>query len=194
MKPTVLIGLGGIGSRSVDTITKMMNPEQKELTVSVVLDTDIGDLKKLENVAVKIQTSPDVKVGNYVHRHEEVKAWFPTGFKKIDELMLTDGAGQIRALSRLSFYSAIERGEISKLDKAVEKLSLINDSIYKGDVNVVIVGSIAGGTGSGSFLQMGMYMRKFFKEKNPNASISIQGVFLLPDAILKTGKSEIESE
>ena len=193
MKPTVLIGLGGIGSKSVDTIYDMMNQEQRALTATVVLDTDIGDLKKLENVDIKIQTSPDVKVGNYVHRHEEIKAWFPTGFKKIDELMLTDGAGQIRALSRLSFYSAIERGEISKLDKAVEKLSLINDSVYKGDVNVVIVGSIAGGTGSGSFLQMGMYMRKYFNEKNPNASIFIQGVFLLPDAILKTGKI-VESE
>jgi hypothetical protein len=188
MKPTVLIGLGGIGSKTVDTIYGLMTDEQKSLTASAVLDTDVGDLQKLKNINIAIQTSPSVKVGNYVHRHPETKAWFPTGYKKIDEMMLTDGAGQIRALSRLSFYSAIESGALSQLDRAVEKLSLINDNNYSSDVNVVIVGTIAGGTASGSFLQMGMYMRHYFAQKNPNASIFIQGVFLLPDTILKTGK------
>jgi len=186
MKPTVLIGLGGIGSSTVDRIYGMMSDEQKKLTASAVLDTDIGDLQKLKNIDIAIQTSPDVKVGNYVHRHPETKSWFPDGFKKIDEMMLTDGAGQVRALSRLSFFSAIERGSLAALDRAVEKLSLINDNAYKSDVNVVIVGSIAGGTGSGSFLQMGMYMRRYFATKNPNASVFIQGVFLLPDTLCKT--------
>ena len=186
MKPTVLIGLGGIGSSTVDRIYGMMSDEQKKMTASAVLDTDIGDLQKLKNIDVAIQTSPDVKVGNYVHRHPETKSWFPDGFKKIDEMMLTDGAGQVRALSRLSFFSAIERGSLAALDRAVEKLSLINDNEYKSDVNVVIVGSIAGGTGSGSFLQMGMYMRRYFATKNPNASVFIQGVFLLPDTLCKT--------
>ncbi len=165
-----------------------MTNEQKQLTASVVLDTDVGDLKKLKNIDIAIQTSPVVKVGNYVHRHPETKSWFPYGYKKIDEMMLTEGAGQIRALSRLSFYSAIESGALAELDRAVEKLSLINDNEYRSDVNVVIVGTIAGGTASGSFLQMGMYMRRYFAQKNPNASIFIQGVFLLPDTILKTGK------
>lgn len=193
MKPTVLIGLGGIGSQTVDKIYSMMDESQRKNTATAVLDTDVGDLQKLESIEVKIQTSPDVKVGNYVYEHQEIMEWFPYEYAKINDMMLSDGAGQIRALSRLSFYSALERGAIFALDKAIEKLSLLNDSVYTNDVNVVTVGTIAGGTGSGSFIQMGLYMRKYFAEKNPNASIFIQGVFLLPDTITKTG-SMVQSE
>ncbi len=193
MKPTVLIGLGGLGSQTVDTIYSMMDDNQKRNTATAALDTDVGDLQNLKNIDVKIQTSPDVKVGNYVYNHQEIMEWFPHEYEKINDMMLSDGAGQVRALSRLSFYSALETGAIHTLDRAIEKLSLLSDKQYTNNVNFVVVGSIAGGTCSGSFIQMGLYMRQYFAEKNPNASIFIQGVFLLPDTITKTG-SMVQTE
>ena len=187
MKPTILIGLGGIGSETVDNIYSYMTDEERKKTAVAILDTDVGDLQKRKHVKVKIQTSPAVKVENYVYNHQEVMEWFPYKYDRILKLMMSHGAGQIRAVSRLALYSALDEGRVYALDREIEKLSELNDSQYNESVNVIIVGSINGGTCSGSFLQMGLYMRRYFLERNPNISIFIQGVFLLPHAITKTG-------
>ncbi len=187
MNPTILIGLGGIGSRTVDKIYGRISKEQQESVVAAALDTDANDLNKLKNLTVRIQTSPKDSVGEYVNNHREVETWFESEQDSLLNKMLDIGAGQIRCLSRLSFYSAIEKQALSQLDKAIEKLSLVTGSDYEQSVNVVVVGTIAGGTCSGSFIQMGLYLRDYFKRKDPNIEIAIQGVFLLPEILNSTG-------
>lgn len=188
MQPTVLVGLGGIGSKVVDQVVSQMNEQERKKVSTVVLDTDINDLQDLESIDVPIQTSPKVSVGNYVAKHPEVMKWFPYEPERVRRVMMTDGAGQIRSISRLALYSAIEEGKLEELKKDINKLSELKNSKFDEGTYVVIVASIAGGTGAGSFIQMGTFLRELFTEKNENAEVFIQGVFLLPDAIINTGK------
>jgi len=45
--PTLLIGLGGVGSKIVERVSGLITPEQRESIAVVVLDTDINDLRAI---------------------------------------------------------------------------------------------------------------------------------------------------
>ncbi|MCB0753357.1 MAG: hypothetical protein KDC52_17935, partial [Ignavibacteriae bacterium] len=187
MNPTILIGLGGIGSRTIDRVYGRLSDEVKKNVAAVVLDTDANDLKRLKNVEARIQTSPRDSVGEYIKTKPNIKEWFPYEQESLLNKMLDIGAGQIRSLSRLSLYSAIGRKALSDLDDVIKKLSTVSDSNYTQSPNIVIVGTVAGGTCSGSFIQLGLYLRDYFKTKSPEQEVAIQGVFLLPEILNNTG-------
>ena len=46
--PTLLIGLGGVGSKIVERVSGLITPEQRESIAVVVLDTDINDLRAIK--------------------------------------------------------------------------------------------------------------------------------------------------
>lgn len=45
--PTLLIGLGGAGSKIVERVSGLITPEQRESIAVVVLDTDINDMRAI---------------------------------------------------------------------------------------------------------------------------------------------------
>lgn len=184
-KPVILIGLGGIGSRIVDDVYSRVDEQRKKQVTAVVLDTDSGDLSKLKNVETRIQTAPKINIGAYVAKNPEVMEWFPYEHKIITSKMMQAGAGQIRAVSRLALYSAIQEGKLSKLDKEINKLFENSDSDFGENTGIIIVGSITGGTSAGSFIQIGMYIRDYFRKYMPGISVNINGVFVLPDVLIK---------
>jgi hypothetical protein len=184
-KPVILIGLGGIGSRIVDDVYARIDEQRKRQVAAVVLDTDSGDLSKLKHVKTKIQTAPMINVGSYVARNPEVMEWFPHEHRIIREKMMQSGAGQIRSISRLALYSAIQDGKLSRLDKEINRLFESNDNDFGENISIIIIGSITGGTCAGSFIQLGMYVRDYFKNYMPNISVNINGAFILPDILIK---------
>jgi len=184
-KPVILIGLGGVGSRIVDDIYAKIDENRKKQVAAIVIDTDSGDLSKLQNVQTKIQTAPRINIGAYVAKHPEVMEWFPYEHKIITSKMMQAGAGQIRAVSRLALYSAIEEGKLSKLDKEINRLFENSASDFGENTGVIIAGSITGGTCAGSFIQVGMYVRDYFRNYRPGITVNINGVFMLPDVLIK---------
>src|SRR5205823_4632527 len=107
--------------------------------------------------------------------------WWPTN---IPINAINAGAGQVRARGRLALF-AKSKNIFAAVDKAIRDVSLIKASkqMYKedfrisdrGGVEVYIVGSLAGGTGSGTFLDIAFIARSFLDSLS-----NVTGVLVLP--------------
>jgi hypothetical protein len=108
-------------------------------------------------------------------RYPHIEKWMPLTPRKIRELNSdpSKGAGQLRALSRLYFFdkytkiNALINNKLAALKANLDhKVNLTNLGIETDtdSVRVVVVCSMAGGTGSGSFLDMGYLAKKIAKE------------------------------
>ncbi|PWB29728.1 hypothetical protein DCO48_21790 [Pseudomonas sp. SDI] len=125
-----------------------------------------------------------------LNRHREVAEWFPLTPDKIRALGIdpSKGAGQIRALSRLYFYDKYPvirdklRDKVGRLLSNIggqaDKLKKLGLEIDPGKIRIVISGSAAGGTGSGSFLDMGYLAKAILKEYNIAGKVDL--FFVLP--------------
>ena len=123
--PTLLIGLGGIGSKIVNDVFGSIPENERERIIVHAFDTNINDISNLKNLDKNdvTQTSADRNVSQYLRgRDEEIlKQWFPHEKKILLDKTLTDGAGQIRAVSRLAFRAALKRGlEIVAINDLIE--------------------------------------------------------------------------
>lgn len=104
---------------------------------------------------------------NDIDRYPLIKEWSPLTPARIRDLGIdpSKGAGQIRAVSRLYFFDKYRKVR----DRIRTKLLALKNGLSNRDLfdrlglkpgsekmRIVIVGSVAGGTGSGSFLDMGL--------------------------------------
>jgi len=113
--------------------------------------------------------------GKYVEHLDNfpsVKRWFPAGGKIAHLGDLREGAGQVRIASRLGFFDAANHQKITgRLEQCRRELSdaaILAEAARFGfdfsasNMKVVIVASLAGGTGSGTFLDAGFLARRYF--------------------------------
>lgn len=190
MAKTLLLGLGGTGSRVVAHVVKELRKKKADINdgnlACAVLDTNTKDQGKLKKLGVNvpiIATSKDRKIGEYftMYSHEGVMDWMPDT-PTLREESMKDGASQMRPKSRLAFLDVISSTTISDLKDVINTLFDMNAREEK--VRVLIVSSLAGGTGSGMFIQTAMWVRKYFDDHN--TGVTIRGIFLLPDVFVGT--------
>jgi len=195
--PVLLIGLGGIGSEIVDNVYgRLKNNGIAENIEALVFDTDINSQKNLNNISseCKIQTSTDKTVKYALENDVTASEWFPT-HPLIEKMQMLNGAGQIRAVSRLALRSAMKSGKLTSVSAVRERLFKLGSGIDEKGLRVMIVSSLMGGTGSGIFLQIPLYIRELFESQISGGTdrIEIQGTFILPD-VLKGAISPKETE
>lgn len=194
--PVLLIGMGGIGSEIVDNVYGRLKSSGMAGNVeALVFDTDINSQKDLNNISAdcKIQTSTDKTVKYALENDQAALDWFPT-HPIIDKMQMLNGAGQIRAVSRLALRAAMKAGKLTSVSAVRERLFRLGTDVDEKGLRVMIVSSMMGGTGSGMFLQLPLYIRKIFEEKTGATDrIEIQGTFILPD-VLKGAISPQETE
>lgn len=161
-------------------------------------DTNVED-KKTEDVLTtseKIVLTVDTSsvLGN-INQFPHIKKWFPT--HKIQDTV-AHGARQIRALGRLSVFSNIN----TVLDSIREAIRNINDKrllsggeiLRTGDnvpINVFIVSSVCGGTGSGMVTDLPYIIRQILAGE-AMLSPEIHGYLFMPDALVDIADSELE--
>jgi hypothetical protein len=185
--PTILIGLGGTGSQIVDQVYSRLPEKVKDLVAIHAFDTDVNDISKLKNLKKEdvTQTSTNYTVGQYLEISGAlVKEWFPDESKELHRKTLTDGAGQIRAVSRLAYRAAMEKNALSNLERSIIRLNRLREDGKLSNIRVVIVTTLAGGTGSGIFLQTAMYIRELLRKNFNRENVLIRGVFMLPDTLV----------
>lgn len=202
MSQTLLLGLGGTGSRIVNNVA--LDLKKRKVSINdgniccAVLDTNENDNGKIEKTKVGVPVVPTSKkriIAEYMEMYSDkgVNNWMPVSPAILKESM-GDGASQMRTKSRLALMDTIEDKTILELENFINKLF---DKRDNAKIRVMIVSSLAGGTGSGMFIQTALWIRKFFAKRK--IDITIRGIFLLPDVFINTIKdirddeTEIES-
>ncbi len=189
MAQTLLLGLGGTGSRIVNYVAADL--KKKRISINdgqiccTVLDTNENDRKKIVETGVGIPvvpTSKDRVIEDYLkmYANKGVRTWMPESPSLLKETM-KDGASQMRPKSRLAFMDILEDRTIRQLETQIDKLFDKRDGTK---IRVMIVSSLAGGTGSGMFIQTALWLRKYFSKRK--CAVTIRGIFVLPDVFINT--------
>lgn len=195
MPPTLLVGLGGTGSEIVGRVYELANDEQKKFLQFVFMDTDANELRERKFEATEahtVQTSRRITVGQALKDDPEA---FENTFPVNPQLMnkpLTEGAGQIRAVSKLAFDMCIREGRLNGLHEAINNLQKLNGDDMEQSIRVLIVSTLVGGTGSGILLPVSMYLRNYL-ENCCNKKPIIRAFCLLPEVFF-TGDEKTEVE
>lgn len=190
-KQTILVGLGGTGSRVVNNVARMLKERKHSINdgkiTCVVFDTNQEDNKNIMKSGTDIPVIPtcdDKKIREYFDRYANmrVREWCPTS-PSFEEENMIDGASEVRVKSRLAFMDTLEDGGIRAFISEIEKV-FHNRADTREKLRVLVVASLAGGTGSGMFIQMALWLRQFFE--NRNCECTIRGILLLPDIFVST--------
>ena len=195
--PTLFVGVGGTGSRIVKRVAEMCRPGETENINFLCLDTNVNDLLSVASSGAHIyhvQTSNTQTVGNYLDYDEDaLKNWFPKNAVLYDKTV-SEGAGQVRAISRLALNSTIKTGKIRPLYDSIDDLFRKTGKAMKQAMRCCIVSTASGGTGSGILLPLAMFIRDYVKNKYPNTSLIVRSLVLLPETLDSVIDSSRERE
>ena len=182
--PTLFIGVGGTGCDIVTRVAEMCRPGETENISFVCLDTNVNDLSSVAKSQAHIyhvQTSNTQTVGDYLaYDNDALRNWFPKNAVIYDKTV-SEGAGQVRAISRLALNSTIKTGKIRPLYDAIDDLFRKDGKEMKQALRIVIVSTSSGGTGSGIALPLAMFTRDYVTSKYPNTSLIVRSMILLPE-------------
>lgn len=197
-RPTLLVGVGGTGSKIAEDIMGQALESDSSLgnwIRTLVLDTDENDLGKLKNLGDRdqYQFSTPETVYRLLERNSAVEGdWSyrrsdPEMAQDILGMTLIEGAGQIRILTRLALHDRfVNDGLLSKMEDVIGALTRHDDAQrFKGAIHILMLGSIAGATGSGSFTQIALALKQAARNRDVHATL--RGVFLLPDVYARSG-------
>ncbi len=183
MKNILLIGVGGTGSNAVDILYSKMQ-EIGNLTKSevnaIVFDTDVGSVETIKK-AVPVSMADPASVGTICDRvgKEYIREWFPCDDRAVRAQEMTRGASQWRKKSYLAFLNLMNKPQArSAFIGALENMSKDPSATCE----VYVIASIAGGTGSGSFIPIALYARRYLRKqlgKNPivNAMVALPDIY-----------------
>ena len=207
IRPTVLIGLGGTGKEVLRRLRRMFYEKYRMVGLPVTeylwFDTDIRNIDIMRNdtdlLDRRIDFSAREKIDGRVMPQElegyrnnkgmypHIWSWFPEALDSLPSTAITQGAGQIRPCGRLAFFHHYDklREEIERKVNRVQSAEARTETVrifpeYDADPNdleIVLVTSIAGGTGSGSFIDMGFLCRDLFPNAVCTAYLVLPSVF-----------------
>jgi hypothetical protein len=195
--PTLLIGLGGTGGQIAYRVWQRVPESARSIVGLHIFDTDrnpdsgLGrpEYAPLWDSGAITQTSPNMSVSECVDGlkgKSEVQRWFPLT-DTIGQMSMTDGAMQVRVVSRLAWLDTLTRGGLRNLDAAIEELHRVRPQRGKSAFRVLLINTLAGGTGSGLFLQVALYIRNYLVAKRGRSDVTIRNLSLLPGIFLGTG-------
>ncbi|AUB80396.1 tubulin-like doman-containing protein [Candidatus Thiodictyon syntrophicum] len=135
-------------------------------------------------------------------KYPYIENWSPLTPKKIREMGIdpAKGAGQIRAIARLYFFDKYSKIKDKIRTKLVWlKSGLSNDAQLKAlgldldqsKFRIIVIGSVAGGTGAGSFLDMG-WLAKWIARDTVSAA-DVEMMVFLPTGYQSANKERTEA-
>ena len=205
---TLFIGLGGTGA---DMLIRIKNEVKRRMVLPTIngklvsdtpgniaflaLDTDKNTTKKTWGTATFDQFGEEfcsLAIGDIPAIVTQWKTKAEAGmeeaswYDKVDGVAALPGAGGIRQIGRLMLFENI-RTVSRRIQDKIKKIT--EDGI--NDVTVVVVTGIAGGTGSGTFLDVAYIARHALENLNVGSK-KVYGYVVLPDVNLKKGGNEID--
>lgn len=215
----ILNNLWGSGTGKavrIDNLTEFPFAEFLQIDLSA-FETEQGKAEKNDILSNKIKFKESERLikkldlSKYIKSEEDldcyplIREWFPLSRKTINEqnINVEEGTGQIRALSRLFVfdqYDDIRSSIRTKCESLLVNVKSGTDQkrlglkVKTGPLKIVVVASTAGGTGSGSFLDLGYLSTIIGKDAaNENAGVTTNLVLLLPSGYKGAGLTRTEA-
>ncbi len=177
MKSILLIGVGGTGSAAVDILYQKIKEfgNQTDNHISaVVFDTDVGSVTTIRSAEAVSMADP-ASVGTICDRigKEFLREWFPCDKTAVRSQEMVRGASQWRKKSFLAFLNLMNKQEArTAFHRALDSVAIAEPGAA---CEIYVIASIAGGTGSGSFIPISLYARRYIRDlgKEPIVSAMI---------------------
>lgn len=188
MAQTLLLGLGGTGSRIVNKVVRELHKNGKVINngeiCCAVLDTNSNDnegINKSGTGVPVIPTSTPMTIKDYLNEYsyKHIEEWCPSSPEFLKESMM-DGASELRIKSRIAFMDCDLSGTLNRELGTI--INRVRERDPQAKFRIMIVSSLSGGTGSGMFIQVALWLRKFLS----GVPITIRGIFVLPDVFAGT--------
>ena len=194
VSPTLFVGLGGCGCQMVTRVAHHLRQRTdfaeryEDLVKFALVDTNINDLENYRELADESFLISDFEKESYANlasgklfleADEYFTQWVPQDYRfRAGD---TAGAGQIRIESRLGSYYQQKHGNlVPRFRRLLEELKSHEHGhrrLDSAEIRIVMCYSVAGGTGSGSFLPLAYTLRDQASALgNPN----MIGVCVLP--------------
>lgn len=215
IRPTLLIGLGGTGQKVLVQIKARFQKNYGFVPKDIkflAFDTD-PNAEKASLGDKPITLLPDrelINIGGIeptqilanLDRHPAIAAWITEDKERIPAQAIVAGAKQVRPLGRLSLFWKAET-VYNKVQEAFNSLTHldvdISDAINQQtstitSLNVFIISSVCGGTGSGAVLDVAYLVRRALEQANISSSFCyINAVLALPSVFPNVEKIGIDS-
>lgn len=206
LQRSIVIALGGTGAEVIMRTRTLLaerfgSLDKMPIIRFLYLDTDPGWVRKVtQDVDTDVRLTPaevvDLQVPDAAGLYSGIRAgnypefsWF--SLEKLSGLeSITEGAGTIRQLGRLAFWQHFntfrEKLKATVLDLVKEKHADEVRRLYGTDVEtgvaVYVVAGLAGGTGSGTFLDVAYAVRKLLASLSVHGACPITGFLVMPQA------------
>ena len=187
-RKTLVVGLGGTGCKVVQQVKLLLHEENPDIRfVGIDTDENPDGREGLDMVL----TGRSVLVRDLLDNMPDTEEWFPDE-PTLKDRNMRNGAGQVRVLSRLALKDAIENDRLGLLDQAIQDLHVPTKDVTDVSFYITIVSSFAGGTGSGMFISLALYIRQVLERYGTHAIID--GVFALPEIFEGNDSSDDQIE
>lgn len=206
MRPTLLIGLGGTGQKVLIQLKARFLRNYGQIPNAVeflCFDTDqTAEQTQLNNQVVRLTGETElvniggIQTANIIRNLDKYLAiayWIMEDKERIPTAAIQMGAKQVRPLGRLSFFWYVEMIQ-RKIQASVQRLTDLKLEIQQKGINVFIISSVCGGTGSGTFLDTAYLARSVIGKAGIDPEFCyINGVLALPSVFPNVEKTGIES-
>jgi hypothetical protein len=217
--PTLVVGMGGTGARSVRLLKRMVERyfrsrgcEVPPIIRYLVIDTEDlrnqpGEETLLPDEYVNLGSDFDAnRVVEYMEQteglYESIREWWTGSGHDAGRIRVKNGAGQMRDVGRLALFVGYQQlvdrlkatlaslQSVANLQRSQQILAPVG---LKPDPSpqVWLVGSLCGGTGSGIFLDVAYLMRDLLQTRS---TFLPNGIFVLPQAFMPAlvGKVDLQ--
>lgn len=173
-RPTILIGIGSGGLRSIEAAWKLsqeIDKAQRPIVEYIYLETDKSNQPVSSDIVYSSLTldDPKVTINALVKDISCTSSWISN--ISIPNNILS-GAGGAPAVGRLTIWDSVNRNNfITNINAALTRIRRLTLDIPL----VYVVGSFGGGTGSGTFLDVAYLIRDTLANK-----AEIHGLFMIP--------------
>jgi hypothetical protein len=217
--PTLIVGMGGTGARSVRLLKRMVERyfRSRGCEVPPMIRYLVIDTEDMRNQPGEQALTPDeyVNLGSdfdanrvveYMEQteglYESIREWWTGSGHDAGRIRVKNGAGQMRDVGRLALFVGYQQlvdrmkatlaslQSVTTLQRSQQILAPIG---LKPDPSpqVWLVGSLCGGTGSGIFLDVAYMLRDLLQTRS---TFLPSGIFVLPQAFMPAlvGKVDLQ--
>ena len=216
MLPAVVLGIGGTGKWAVLDLKRLIEkkygniPSEVRLMAFDVTEQDVPSIQRFDFNPERGQFLPDeLREGAYlktfgleklqqisqrIEKYPQLESFLNNEdkeyIKQTSAQGTTEGAGKIRLLTRISFFINYDSLKNNIRDALNQVAPFFRENV---PLRIIIISSLAGGTGCGTFIDFALLAHSLLKENHPQVDCYFYGIFSLPRGFQEVKPNDLEN-